>query len=176
MGIDISADSISSKVFDNFKKLTPALLSLAIISGSLLFLPESILQKMALGNLSESVKRIVGTVFLLSVALILTIVFFSLVRMLYANHRHKRFIRDQQKKLERLSQQQKSIITALMQSDDKTIKLNANSGDTIYLQTNLFIHQPQQFFSVGCDDEMIMTYVPEPWLIDLYNTKHELFK
>ena len=48
MGIDISADNISSKVLDNFKKLTPALLSLVIISGSLLFLPEDILQKMAL--------------------------------------------------------------------------------------------------------------------------------
>ena len=176
MGIDVSMDKVTSKVFDNFKKLTPALFSLAIISGLLLFLPESILQKMALINLSDSLKMIIGFVFLLCVALIVTIVLFSLFGKLLSSRKYKRFRMNQKKKLEHLSQQQRMIINELMHSNDKSIQLDANSGDTIYLLSNLFIHQPQQIISVDYDNAMIFTYVPEPWLIDLYNEKPELFK
>ena len=176
MGIDASIDNISSKVFDNFKKLTPALFSLAIISGLLLFLPENILKKMALDNLPDTLKMIIGVVFLLCVALIVTIVLFSLFSKLSYKRKYRQFKKNQKKKLVNLSPQQRRIIHKLMHSNDKSIQLDANSGDTIYLKTNLFIHQPQQIFSVGFDNEMILTYVPEPWLIDLYSEEPELFK
>lgn len=48
-------------------------------------------------------------------------------------------------------------------------------GDTAYLLTNLFIHQPEQAFSWGLDNEMILTYVPQPWLLELYNEEPDLF-
>ena len=37
------------------------------------------------------------------------------------------------------------------------------------------IHQPEQAFSLGWDNEMILIYVPQPWLLDLYNEEPGLF-
>ena len=39
MGVDVSIDT--SKIFENFKKLTPALIAVLIFTGLILFLPES---------------------------------------------------------------------------------------------------------------------------------------
>ena len=63
----------------------------------------------------------------------------------------------------------------VLRSSDKTISLDKNSGDTIYLVNNLFLHMPEQAFTLGRNNEMILTYVPQAWLLDLYNEEPELF-
>ena len=45
----VSLDSLAEKLFDNFKKITPALVASAILTGLLLFLPKSILVSGAIG-------------------------------------------------------------------------------------------------------------------------------
>lgn len=58
------------------------------------------------------------------------------------------------------------ILRELLSSNEKAILLERNSGDTTYLLTNLFIHQPDQAFSLGWNNEMVLTFVPQPWLIE----------
>ena len=76
--MSISVDNISEKTFDNFKKITPALVAIALLTGMILFLPESILDKMGLSNLPDLWNKVIGLTFLLSVALIITLVVFSI--------------------------------------------------------------------------------------------------
>lgn len=65
----------------------------------------------------------------------------------------------------------------MLKSKEKAISLDKNSGDTVYLVNNMFLHMPQQVFTLGWDDnEIILTYVPHPWLLDLYKEEPELFK
>lgn len=174
--MSVSVDNIAEKTFDNFKKITPALVAVAILSGLLLFLPENILKKMSLDELPVLWNRIIGIVFLLSVALISTMVVFSAISHIIEKRRNKRIRVNLKKKLQTLSPRQKAIILQLLRSEDKTISLDKNSGDTIYLVNNLFLHMPEQAFTLGWNNEMILTYVPQPWLLDLYNEEPELFK
>lgn len=177
-GIDyvgVSLDSLAEKMFDNFKKITPALVASAILTGLLLFLPKSILGRMNLDVLPEFWNRIIGIVFLLSVTLIMTMIVFSVINMITEERRNKRIRRNLKKKYKTLSPRQRSIILDLLHSEDKTIALDKNSGDTIYLVNNLFLYMPQQVISFGWNNEMILTYVPQPWLMDLYNEEPELF-
>lgn len=174
--MSVSVDSIAEKTFDNFKKITPALVAVAILSGLLLFLPESILKKMSLDELPVLWNRIIGIVFLLSVALTSTMIVFSVISHITEKRRNKRIRVNLKKKLQTLSPRQKVIIVQLLRSEDKTISLDKNSGDTIYLVNNLFLHMPEQAFTLGWNNEMILTYVPQPWLLDLYNEEPELFK
>ena len=174
--MSVSVDSIAEKTFDNFKKITPALVAVAILSGLLLFLPESILKKMSLDELPVLWNRIIGIVFLLSVALISTMIVFSVISHITDKRRNKRIRVNLKKKLQTLSPRQKAIVLQLLRSEDKTISLDKNSGDTIYLMNNLFLHMPEQLFTLGWNNEMILTYVPQPWLLDLYNEEPELFK
>lgn len=174
--MSVSFDNIAEKTFDNFKKITPALVAVAILSGLLIFLPKSILAKMSLDELPTLWNRIIGIVFLLSVALIATIILFSVISDITAKRRSKRIRENLKKKLLTLSPRQKAIVLQVLQSEDKTISLDKTSGDTIYLVNNLFLHMPEQIFTLGWNNEMILTYVPQAWLLDLYNEEPELFK
>ena len=163
--MSISVDSISEKIFDNFKKITPALVAIALLTGMILFLSDSVLKKMALDNLPDLWNRIIGLIFLLSVAIIVTLVVFSIIS------KNKNL----KNKLKKLSPRQKTIVFQLLHSEDKTIALDKNSGDTIYLVNNWFLYMPEQAFTLGWNNEMILTYVPHPWLLELYNDEPELF-
>ena len=78
-------------------------------------------------------------------------------------------------KYRKLSITQKAIILKLLRSKAKTIMLDKNSGDTIYLVENTFLHQPEQVYSLGWNNEIILIYVPQLWLMELYNEEPELF-
>ena len=176
MSVSIDAKGIFDKVFDNFKRITPALYSISFFTGLILFLPEDILEKMSLNNLPDGWKRLIGIVFLLSVALISTIIairVFSIIREKYIKKTARIKMR---KKIAALSPRQRSIVLNLLHSEEKSIQLNKNSGDTVYLEGENFIYMPQQAFTFGWHNEMILTFIPQPWLLELYNEKPELFE
>lgn len=173
--MSVSVDTITEKLFDNFKKITPALIAVATFTGLLLFLPVSVLEKMSLHQLPELWKQIFGIIFLLSIALIATIVVFGCCSKVMEKRKNNHIKQNLRKKLKSLSPRQKRIVLQLLQSEDKSIILDKNAGDTIYLLNNLFLHQPEQVVSVGWNNEMNMVYVPQLWLMDLFNEEPELF-
>lgn len=173
--MSMSVDDITEKIFDNFKKITPALVAVTILTGLLLFLPENILFRMSLDKLRDSWKQIIGMLFLLSSTLVFTMIFFSLISRIVIIWRKKINRLNLKNKYRKLSITQKAIILELLRSKDKTIMLDKNSGDTIYLVNKMFLHQPEQVFSLGWNNEMILTYVPQLWLMELYNEDPKLF-
>lgn len=173
--MSMSVDEIIEKLFDNFKKITPALVAITILTGLILFLPDNILFRMSLDKIRDSWKQIIGMLFLLSLTLIFTMIFFSLISRIVKIWRKKINRLNLKNKYCKLSITQKAIILELLRSKDKTIMLDKNSGDTIYLVNEIFLHQPEQVFSLGWNNEMILTYVPQPWLMELYNEDPELF-
>lgn len=171
----VSLSKIIDKVFDGFKKITPALVAIAIISGFILFLPKLILGKLGLENLSPKIITIIGFVFLLSCALIITILssmFFGRIKKWI---HHKNLLKNLKKQYLKLSPAQKKIIKNLMRSNFKSIKLNALSGDTIYLLEKGFIYKPEQIVEAIDAYENTYTYVPQPWLLDLFEKESQLF-
>ena len=133
MGTDI----LWEKAFDSFKRITPALVAVAILSGSILFLPDGVLKKMSLNELPKLWKQIIGVVFLLSVALIGTILLFSVISSIMSKVKNTKLKKNLKNKIKTLSPRQRAIILQLLKSEDKTITLDKNSGDTIYLLNNL---------------------------------------
>ena len=166
MGVNLSMDT--NKVFDDFKKLTPALIAVLIFTGLILFLPESILQKMMLHSLPDYWRLIIGLLFLLSLALIIAIAGSMLYKTIMTSCNRKKYVKNKMKLTKQLSPVQKKILVCLLQSEDKSIPLDSTSGDTLYLLGNNFIHQPQQVFSMDDSDLIVLRYVPHPWLMDLY--------
>ena len=169
-------DALSSKIFDSFKKITPALMAVAILTGLLLFLPVSVLEKMGLNDLPVLWTRIIGIAFLLSVALIGTIMLSSVFSFFFTKMRNRQTKERLRKSLKTLSPNQKEIIKCLLKSEDKAILLDRNTGDTMFLENGSFIYLPQQAFTLGLDNKMLFTYVPQPWLIELYNEEPALFE
>lgn len=168
--------NLLEKVFDGFKRITPALIAVSLLTGMVLFLPKSVLERMELDELPILWSRIIGIIFLLSVALIITILVSEAVSVVIRRWKSKQFRDNLKKKYKALSQRQKNIVQQLLKSKNKSVQLDKNSGDTIYLLQNGFIHQPAQLVTYGWNDEMVLTYVPQPWLMDLYSEEPELFQ
>lgn len=160
-------NSIIEKVFDGFKKCTPALIAVLIFTGLVLFLPESILQKMMLESIPDLWRIVAGLLFLLSLALIISILCSMLYKTIIVTRKRHAFVKSRMKLINQLSVTQKRILISLLKSEEKMIELDSNSGNTIYLLNNGFIHQPQQIFT-PYEDEIILRYVPQPWLMDMY--------
>lgn len=163
-----TASTIIDRVFDGFKKCTPALVAVLVLSGLILFLPSSILEKMSLHSIPDTWKQVTGIVFLLSASIIISIVGFQIYTGVTAKTRRNRFFSSRIELTKKLSGEQKAILLSLLRSKDKSIVLDSNSGDTLYLVSNGFIHQPQQIISVGFDDQINLRYTPQAWLMDLY--------
>ena len=174
MGVNVSLDT--NKVFDDFKKFTPALIAVLIFTGLILFLPENILQKMMLHSIPDYWKLIFGLLFLLSLSLIVAIGGSIIYRKIIAANKANKFVNNKIKLTKHLSSTQKYILMSLLQSADKTIPLDSTSGDTLYLLNNGFIHRPQQIFSLDESDVIELRYVPQPWLMDLYQNNHQFRK
>lgn len=169
-------DNLLEKVFDGFKRITPALIAVSLLTGMILFLPKSVLERMQLGELPILWSRIIGIIFLLSVALIITILISEVGSVIIKRWKNRRLRDNLKKKYKTLSHRQKNIVQQLLKSENKSVQLDKNSGDTIYLLQIGFIHQPTQVVTYGWNDEMVLTYVPQPWLMDLYNEEPEIFQ
>lgn len=167
-----SFEKIMDKVFDSFKKISPALVAIMIMTGSILFLPISILEKLGLNNLDPIWRTIIGLLFLLSCSLILTILLSSVFQKVLKKIKYKNLRKKLRKSYIQLSLKHKKIIIKMMTSSSKSIELDSTSGDTIYLVDNNFIFMPQQAMDIYSGEYI---YAPQPWLVDLFEKEHELF-
>lgn len=176
MAVDISADAIVDKVFAGFKKITPALVAVSLVSGAILFLPNPILELLGLKELPDNTRTTIGVTFLLSVALIITIAGSSCWKMATQKIKHNNTLKKLRGRFIALAPEQREIILELLKSEDKVILLDIAAGNTRYLQDNNFIYRPEQLIIPDYGDTICARYIPHPWLVDLYNKEPELFK
>ena len=172
MASDTSVGTVIEKVFAEFKKITPALIALLIVSGLILFLPESVLSRMALNDLPVLWKRICGIAFLVSAALIITIT----INVIFKKLINRRIQKNLRKRYIELPDELKDILLEMLRSNDKKIKLDYTAGTTQYLMEAGFIHKVQQYIFVGPGYIDPPDFVPQPWLLNLYNAEPELFQ
>lgn len=165
---NISFDKIVDKVFDGFKKITPALVAISIVSGLILFLPTNILDRLQLVDLPQELTRVIGLMFVLSIALITTIAISIIFEKIKLSIKKKRSIKIHRKSFLNLPCSLKVILIRMLDSPSRSITLDSTSGDTLYLLQNGYIYQPKQTLTIFDLSENKCTYVPQPWLVDFY--------
>ena len=176
MSVSVETKGLAEKVFDSFKKISPALIAVAIASGFILFLPENILDRMALNNLQDGWKIAVGLVFIISFTLIITIVIIEACHTVYRKVVPVRYRKLKRKQFISLPTDYKRLLVSILTNPKCSIELDPTSGNTLYLLNNQFIHQAQSYIFAGPGYTAPVTYVPEPWLIDLFHKEPDLFK
>ena len=174
MNTDIN--QIIDKVFAGCKKITPALIAVSLTSGLILFLPHKLLEKMGLDKIPPSLKSAIGLIFIVTMVLIVTIVFWEITNKWYKRYQNKIVRKRFRNNFINLPIELKAIIIEMMDQPSKKIILDSAEGSTLYLLSNSFIFEPQQIFSPSYDNKVWLQYVPNPWLIDLYYSEPELFK
>ena len=175
MGVEINMDATLDKLFSSFKKPSPLLISIAVTTGLILFLPQSILSKMALDNIPDKIKMIIGIVFIVSIAVIVSIIFFQLFGCIEKALKKRRWIAQKKLLYLRLSPEQREILIELLHSDGMTEWFDPTAGIIKHLEANGFIAktQPAMFFGIG--GAAPVAYAPQAWLIDWYNEEPQMF-
>ena len=161
-------DEIINKTFDRFKKITPALVAIAITTGLILFLPDATLKELGLNNIPLNIRTFIGIVFILSFALICTIVLSELSKTIYKKIKFKTKTRTLYKNINQLSDEKKNILKLMLDSPEKNIKLDCTCGNTNYLIDNNFIYTPEQIIDYEDMCDNIRVYAPHPWLMECY--------
>ena len=156
---NISFDKIIENVFDSLKKLTPALVALLIASSFILFAPENFIEKIGLNKLSEDFRTICGFVFVISVALIVSISIFSLA----GGIRKRMYIKSLEKGLMRLTYAENVMVQLMYHLPAHSISMSAQEGVTGALLQKKII----AFASSVSDNVGVFTFqfVLQPWVV-----------
>lgn len=175
MGVEINMDATLDRLFAGFKKLSPLLVGIGVTTGLILFLPKNILAKMALDNIPDKIKMIIGIVFIVSIAVIVSIIFFQLFSCVGNALKKRRWLAQKKLLYLRLSPEQRGILIELLHSDGMTEWFDPTAGIINHLESNDFIAktQPAMFFGIG--GAAPVAYAPQAWLIDWYNEEPQMF-
>ena len=176
MSINVDVSEAIKKLLGGAKYLIAILAFVILTCILLLYLPESLLHPMALDKMAESTKTIIGYVLVAASALLIVVVSYCMIMSGSAQRKHNRIIKMYRKRYCALPNDLKLVLKKVLDSPQKSMQLSSQDGNVLYLEGNDFLHKTDiaTFFSPG--SVMPSTYVPEPWLIDLYIKEPELFQ
>ncbi|MFI3200737.1 MAG: super-infection exclusion protein B [Eubacteriales bacterium] len=173
---DKNQTHVIENVFDNLKKITPVLITIDICTGLIIFLPSHMLERMKLNLISDEWLLYISLIFLFSVSLTIVIICYNIVKAKLLEFQEINLRKKLRIRYINLSSSHKSLIRNLLNTKEKSIELNAYSGDVVYLENNIFIMSSSNMTGRYGQSEMYLQYVPQPWLLDLYNKEPELFQ
>ena len=171
MSKETAFENVIEKVFEGFRKITPALVALFIVTGFIMFSPEGLLVKFGLNVLPHYVRVIIGLIFLLSIALIITI----LVSNLLKAFNRRKIVWERIKVCRSLNAEQKKIMKRILASKEKTVSFDCTNGNIVFLKSMGLIFAPQQVIGVLELDENRLNYCPQPWVFEVLKKAPGLF-
>ena len=174
MSVDIKFDEMIEKIFHNFNKVTPMLISLLATTIFLLFAPKEVLVKIGIGSMHENVKLIIGIVFLILSFLLITLFINFIIKYFKKFYFNKVTVKKLRNKFIKLDDSLKSLLIDLLNEEELSKEYNSAAGNIMYLTDNKFIYRSSLVLTQGYNG-LYATFVPHPWLIDLYNNEPELF-
>ena len=164
------------KFFEHLRKISPIVITAAIVSGAILFTPVSIKEKLFLLDIPSELLRIFAIIFLFSIFLTLLLLIEAAIRLIKKKFKPKITVRKRKAHYSKLSKIQKEIILQALQSPNSYVCLEMTDGNAQYLMQSGYLYRPNQ--SVGVDfetSELVAKYVPHPWLIEEYNKNPRFF-
>lgn len=158
-----------SKLSDWLKLSPKYLFPIFLVTGFTLFAPINILDIFGLTVLVTKIRSYLGVVFLLSIALLVTNLGHSLFEWIRAKYQGKRDLKDLQKRLHSLTDNEKHILLYYINQKTRTQYLSLDNGVANGLVVEEIIYRPLE---VGRLDEW--AYNIQPWAWDYLNTHLDL--
>lgn len=144
---------------------------LTIVSGALLFLPESILIRFGISGFVQSYRPFIGLVFL--VLLTVCVVFIAGKIGVWIKEQLKELALEQKQweELKHMNELPFALVTQLLMSEDRRLSLPQDAGVVQYLVDYEFI-KPLHHFSRAYRSEKLclISYGPSKWLLRAYQS------
>lgn len=159
---------------DFFKLPTKIMFALALASGLVLFLPDSIVTKMYMVDFRNKYGFVIGLLFLISFSILVVTVFIGIYK--YFSHLYfmKKFRATAKERLQRLDNYQKAIVYGLYMEDNHTGELPLHDGAVKLLKQNIIITETTNQYAVSDLNNAVFPYMLHPWVIEELQKDSEL--
>lgn len=146
----------------DFLKLPPHILAaISVVSGAILFLPISILQKLGLNDIQQFWKMLIGVSFLISSTLFIILIIIRLHSFIRNKINKKKFQKQFPKTIENLSIGEKIVLIAVYKTLDKTMYLPTTNGIIARLLSKIMLQFTSRTnISHGYDIRVPLTITP----------------
>lgn len=159
--------NMNFKDFLDFFKLPPhTLFALALGTGLVLFLPDSIISKLYLLNFRNNCGWVISLIFIISFTLLVTIIVVKIGKKLYDKILYRKLKKKRIKYLKELDKVKTQTIKEFLKEEDQTLTLNYNNGVTQQL-LHMYVIQMAgntQPTYVELDNSMPIAYFLQPWV------------
>lgn len=164
------------KVFDHLRKTSPIVISVAIVSGIILFAPIALREKLFLTGIPVGWMRGISAIFLFSVFLTLLLAIESASRFVKKKVKRMLTVKRYKKQYLKFNALQKDIVLRALQSQTGYVPLGLTDGNAQYLMNIGYLFRPSQSLELDYNSrEPIAKYVPQPWLVTEYNKDPSFF-
>lgn len=159
---------------DFFKLPTKIMFAIALASGLILFLPDSIVTKMYMVDFRNKYGFAIGLLFLISFSILIVTVLVSIYK--YFSHLYfmKKFRATAKPRLQGLNDYQKAIVYGLYMEDNHTGELPLHDGAVKLLKQNIIITETTNQYAVSDLNNAVFPYMLQPWVIEELQKDNEL--
>lgn len=159
---------------DFFKLPTKIMFALALASGMILFLPDSIVAKMYMVDFRNKYGFAIGLLFLVSFSILIVTIFIGSYNYFNQKHSMKKFRATANERLQKLDDYQKAIVYGLYMEDNHTDELPLHDGAVKWLEHNIIIIKTTNQYAVSDINNAVFPYMLQPWVVEELQKDSEL--
>ena len=161
-------------IMDFFKLPTKIMVAIALATGMILFLPDSLISKMYMDGFRNEYGFIIGAVFVVSISILTIGVIISIYNYFYEMHKQKRIKENSGKLIASLDDYKKTIVYLLYNEDNHTHELPLNDGAVVFLENMMVIGKTTSQYFVDDITNPMFPYSLQPWVIEKLQNDEEL--
>lgn len=161
-------------IMDFLKLPTKIMVAIALATGMILFLPDSLISKMYMDEFRNEYGFIIGAVFVVSISILTIGVIISIYNYFYERHKQKRIKENSGKLLASLDDYKKTIVYLLYNEDNHTHELPLNDGAVVFLENMMVIGKATNQYFVDDIINPMFPYLLQPWVIEKLQNDEEL--
>lgn len=153
-------------IMDFFKLPTKIIFAITIATAIILFLPDSIVEKIYMEQFRDRYGFLIGVIFLVSLSILIVALIVALFN--YARNKYfwRKFKKDAPERLRKLDDYQKYIVYKLFSEKNHTSELPLHDGAVQLLKQNFIIVEATSNYAVSDLNNAKFPYLLQPWVVE----------
>ncbi|NFN80713.1 hypothetical protein FDB25_09825 [Clostridium botulinum] len=148
--------------------------AISLASGGILFLPNSIINKLYMIDFRNKYGFVIGSAFIISTAILTIGAIIKFYKFFNAKYSNKKFKRNSEKLLASLDTYKKTIVYMLYEEDNNTHTLPLNDGAVVFLEHWMVIQKATTQYFIEDFRNPQFPYFLQPWVIDVLKKDDKL--
>ena len=161
-------------IMDFFKLPTKIMAAIALATGMMLFLPDTLISKIYLNEFRNEYGFIIGTTFIVSISILIIGIIISIYNYFYQIHKNKKIKENSEKVIKALDDYKKTIVYFLYIQDNHTSELPLNDGAVVFLENMMIIGKATRQYFVNDISNPMFPYLLQPWVVNKLQSDKEL--